>query len=111
MPPHSEVGNDPFAQIDDVRYRGARRKRSRSISPDYMRKVGQHSNKSSRSSSVSSEIRVAVLPRSNNNNEKILVQNTPVVVSYKEAPPFLQFNPFIIRGYRTNLCTITCLKR
>ena len=110
MPPHSEVGNDPFAQIDDaVRYRGARRKRSRSISPDYMRKVGQNSNKSSRSSSVSSEIRVAVLSRPN--NEKILVQNTPVVVSYKEAPPFLQFNPFIIRGYRRNLCTITCLKR
>jgi len=37
-------------------------------------------------------------------------QKQKVVVNFEEAPSFLQFNQYIYRGYRTNLCTITCLK-
>lgn len=115
MPPHSEVENDPFEQqMEDVRVR--QRKRSRSISPGYgMRRLNQGRNsRSSRSSSAASEVReplplvqqLAIVRAPARN-----VSAMPVVVSYHEAPPFLQFNPFIYRGYRTNICTKTCLKR
>ena len=33
-----------------------------------------------------------------------------IVVNYEEAPSFLQHNQHIYRGYRTNLCTTSCLK-
>lgn len=127
MPPHSEVESDPFV---DVRLR--RRKRSRSISPRHLRKTSESyesnnnrnkccSNKlasstsSSRSSSVSSELR---LLRSESNTSIVGTPSPttvaipqPVVVNFHEAPTFLQFNPFIYRGYRTNLCIVTCIRR
>ena len=137
MPPHSEVENDPFV---DVRLR--RRKRSRSISPRHFRKTSekhefnnnhdkfclnknvsgspnQHrtSTSSSRSSSVSSELR---LLRAGSNTSLIVSTRTPttlsitpqpVVVNFHEAPTFLQFNPFIYRGYRTNLGVVSCIRR
>ncbi|KZS14977.1 Membrane progestin receptor gamma [Daphnia magna] len=126
MPPHSEVESDPFV---DVRLR--RRKRSRSISPRHLRKTSESyepnnnrnkccSNKlasstsSSRSSSVSSEVR---LLRSESNTSIVGTPSPttvaipqPVVVNFHEAPTFLQFNPFIYRGYRTNLCIVTCIR-
>ena len=42
---------------------------------------------------------------------RVLAAPVPVVVNFEEAPAFLQFNQYIYRGYRTNLCTVTCLKR
>ena len=35
----------------------------------------------------------------------------PALVNFEDAPAFLKFNQYIYRGYRTNLCTVTCLKR
>ena len=35
----------------------------------------------------------------------------PSIVSFEQAPQFLQFNEYIKDGYRTNLCLITCIKR
>lgn len=133
MPPHSEVENDPLVEVE-ARLR-KRRKRSRSISPRYFRKTSEQrefnnnnadkcylnkntyggSTNSSRSSSVSSEIRAlwldANVPIVATRNQAIQTTPPPVVVSFHEAPSFLQFNPFIYRGYRTNLGTATCIKR
>ena len=114
MPPHSEVENDHFG-IEYVRVR--QRKRSRSISPGFLtrrKSSGRRNSRSSRSSSVSSEVRgplpivIQQLSVVKASDQKV---STPVVVSFHEAPPFLQFNPFIYRGYRTNICPKTCLKR
>lgn len=141
MPPHSEVENDPLVEVE-ARLR-KRRKRSRSISPRYFRKTSEQrefnnnshdkcypnkntygaSTNSSRSSSVSSEIRAlwldANVPIVTTRNPAVVQSDTsttstlarPVVVGFHDAPAFLQFNPFIYRGYRTNLGTGTCIKR
>lgn len=136
MPPHSEVENDPFVELE-ARLR-KRRKRSRSISPRHFRKTSEqlefnnnnsHRDKwcsnrngygvsanSSRSSSVSSDVRALWLDAT----APIVATRTlaatstvarPVVVSFHDAPSFLQFNPFIYNGYRTNLEITTCIKR
>ena len=121
MPPHSEV--DPFSELGQVQL-CRRRKRSRSISPsqltsrssDSSPKIGG-SNRTSRSSSVSSEVRSPFSPVFETFAavaKTIKKRNVPkpAIVSFHEAPDFLQFNPFIYRGYRRNVaCTITCMKR
>lgn len=133
MPPHSEVENDPLV---DVRLR--RRKRSRSISPRHFRKTserhefnnnhekyclnrnvsGSASTSSSRSSSVSSEVRLlragsssTLMVSMRTSTTPSAISRQPVVVNFHEAPSFLQFNPFIYRGYRTNLGTVACIRR
>lgn len=35
----------------------------------------------------------------------------PLLLSYHEAPPYLQFNPFIQSGYRGYLSTKMCIER
>ncbi|XP_046463559.1 progestin and adipoQ receptor family member 3-like [Daphnia pulex] len=132
MPPHSEVENDPLV---DVRLR--RRKRSRSISPRHFRKTserhefnnnhekyclnknvsGSASTSSSRSSSVSSEVRLlragsssTLMVSMRTSTTPSAITRQPVVVNFHEAPSFLQFNPFIYRGYRTNLGIVACIR-
>lgn len=35
----------------------------------------------------------------------------PLLLTYKEAPAYLQFNPFILTGYRGYLSTKMCVER
>ena len=120
MPPHAEA---PFSELGQVEFR-KRRKRSRSISPSQLSRSSElggskkinRSNRSSRSSSVASEVRSPFSPVyetfaavAKSMQQRNVIK--PAIVSFHEAPSFLQFNPFIYRGYRTNLCTYTCLKR
>lgn len=129
MPPHSENVNDiPYVDVEPRLRR--RRKRSRSTSPFFLRrspreqstltKSGSNSSlsssRSSRSSSVVSEFRVSLslteFTKARSVEKQLAhVYNAKLIVDFHEAPEFMQFNPFIVRGYRTNLCRITCLKR
>lgn len=134
MPPHSENVNEfPCVDIEDGVRR--RQKRSRSTSPFFLRRSPRRerntltqsgsnsslsSSRSSRSSSVISEFRVplgasefvTIKARSSaDKHYQVATLGAKCIVNFHEAPEFLQFNPFIVRGYRTNLCRITCLKR
>ena len=104
MPPHSEVENDPF---DEITGKGSvkLRKRSRSKGSQPSDSEDSSNNNIRRSSSccIRDEHKVTAT--------EIVLYRQATVVSFEEAPPFLQFNQYILNGYRTNLCTITCLRR
>ena len=86
MPPNSQSENGSNDCVQLVRRQKRSSKRSRSNSPN------NDSKKLTAAASLSPS-------------------SLPVVVNFEEAPDFLQFNQYIYRGYRTNLCTFTCLKR
>jgi len=112
MPPHSELANAALvvgglpvaASASASRFRKAahkrRYKRSRSNS-----KSSQPSDEELSSSGPCPADATPKAPV-----KTVALYRQPSVVTFKEAPEFLQFNEFIHNGYRTNLCVATCVR-